>query len=160
MSATRKAFRLTGWHVLGAFVVFFGITAAVNALMVVDAYSTFSGEVSSTPYEDGLAYDSELGQQRAQAALGWRMSAGVIAPDAVRLTASDQAGAPVSGLRIVARLERPATEAGRRDLKFREVAPGDYEARPGAIVGAWDLRLSAYDAKGRRFDAERRLVAP
>jgi nitrogen fixation protein FixH len=88
------------------------------------------------------------------------MSAGMVGADLIRLAVVDRAGAPIAGLRLTARLERPATEQGRRDIRFVETAPGVYQARPGALAGAWDLRLSAYDRQNHRFDAERRLIAP
>jgi nitrogen fixation protein FixH len=159
LAQPHRAFRLTGWHVLAMLVVFFGITAAVDTIMVMDAYHTFPGEVSSSPYEDGLAYDSELDQQRNQAALGWRMAVGLDGSQ-VTLTATDAAGAPVRFLRFAARLERPATEQGRRSIAFHEAAPGVYRSSVGQLDGAWDLRLSAFDSHNHRFDAERRLVAP
>ncbi len=159
LAEPRRGFRLTGWHVLAALVVFFGVTFAVDTVMVMDAYHTFSGEVASSPYEEGLAYDSQLDQQRAQAALGWRMSATFHGP-VLRLTTTDHVGAPIAGLRIVARLERPATEDGRREVQFHQVSPGVYQSDAQSLSGAWDLRLSAYDVRGHRFDAERRLVAP
>ncbi|HVN02179.1 MAG TPA: FixH family protein, partial [Caulobacteraceae bacterium] len=124
------------------------------------SYRTYPGEVSSQPYEDGLAWDSELDQQHRQAELGWTMTAGFDAAGAIELTARDRAGAPLRLPRIDARLERPATEQGKRDVRFLWTAPGVYRAAPGRLDGAWDLRLSAYDAQGHRFDAERRLVAP
>jgi nitrogen fixation protein FixH len=160
LSHARPGFRLTGWHVLAIFVVFFGIVIAVDTIMVLDAYRTYPGEVSSQPFEEGLAWDSELNQQHTQAELGWRMTAGFAAPGVIEITARDQAGRPVGLTRIEARLERPATEQGRRDIQFQPSAPGAYRAAVGALAGAWDLRLSAYDRQGRRFDAERRLVAP
>jgi nitrogen fixation protein FixH len=159
LAEPRRGFRLTGWHVLAALVIFFGVTIAADAIMVMDAYRSFPGEVASSPYEEGLAYDSQLDQQRRQAALGWSMTIGLVG-SGVRLTAIDRNGAPLPGLRITARLERPATEQGRRNVEFREVAPGVYQAPVGPLSGAWDLRLSAIDARGRRFDAERRLIAP
>ena len=160
LTETRSPFRLTGWHVLAGFLVFFGITIAVDTYMMVSAYRSFPGEVATSPYEDGLAYDSTLDQQKAQAALGWRMSIGLYPGGVVRITAVDRLGAPVRLPRIVARLERPATEQGRRDIRFLSLSPGVYEAEVGAISGVWDVKLSVYDARGRRFDAERRVTAP
>jgi nitrogen fixation protein FixH len=156
----RQGFRLTGWHVLGLLTLFFGTTLVVDGLMVVDAYKTYPGEVSSTPYEDGLAWDSELDQQKAQAALGWRMTAGLATPGVVEVTARDRTGAALDLQRIEARLERPATELGKRTIHFDRVAPGVYRASVGPLHGGWDLRLEAFDHRGRRFDAERRLAAP
>jgi len=160
LAALHPRFRLTGWHVLAGFVGFFAVTIAVDAYMMVRAYTSFPGEVATSPYEDGLAYDSTLDQQKAQAALGWRMSIGLYPGGIVRLSALDRGGAPVQLPRIVARIERPATEQGRRDIRFMAISPGAYEAHVGAVTGVWDVKLSAYDARGRRFDAERRVSAP
>ena len=160
LAATQPSFRITGWHVLAGFVLFFGITLAVDTYMMVSAYKSFPGQVETSPYEDGLAYDSTLDQQKAQAALGWRMSIGLVPGGVVRLAAVDRSGAPVQLPHIVARIERPATEQGRRDISFQAISPGVYEARVGALSGAWDVKLSAFDARNRRFDAERRVIAP
>jgi nitrogen fixation protein FixH len=159
-TAPSSAFKLNGWHVLAGMVAFFGVTLAVDAVMITEAYRTYPGEASATPFQEGLAFDTELAQQRAQSALGWRMSVGLAPGGVIRLSASDAKGAPISDLRLDARLERPATEAGRRALAFHPTAPGIYEAGAPALTGAWDLRLSARDTRGRRFDAERRLVVP
>jgi len=156
----RPAFRITGWHVLAGFLAFFVAVTAVDVLMVVDAYRTHSGEVSTSPYEDGLAYDSQLDQQRTQARLGWKMTL-ALAGGEIRVAAQSAGGAPLDGLRLTGRLERPATEKGRMDLTFRPEGKGVYVADARAVqAGAWDARISAYDRHGRRFDAERRLIAP
>ena len=160
LTAAPPPFRVTGWHVLAGFVLFFGVTIAVDAYMMVSAYRSFPGQVESSPYEDGLAYDTALDQQKAQAALGWRMSIGLNPRNVIRLTAVDRSGAPVNLPRIEARLERPATEQGRHAIHFRADSPGVYDANVGGLAGAWDVKLSAYDGRNRRFDAERRLIAP
>ena len=160
-TAAPPAFRLNGWHVLAACVAFFATVTAVDVMMAVDAYRTHSGEVSTSPYEDGLAYDSQLDQQRAQARLGWKLGLGLNAPGEVRLTAATAHGVALDGLRVGGRLERPATETGRIDLVFEPRGAGVYVARVASLPqGAWDARVSAYDSQHRRFDAERRLIAP
>lgn len=160
-AAASPGFRINGWHVLAGFLAFFVVVTAVDVVMAVDAYRTHSGEVSTSPYEDGLAYDSQLDQQRNQARLGWRMALGLGASGEVRLTAATATGAALDGLRVTGRLERPATEEGRIDLAFQPLGPGVYVAQPSRLpAGAWDARISAYDRHGRRFDAERRLIAP
>jgi len=72
----------------------------------------------------------------------------------------DRAGAPVRGLAMTAKLERPATEAGRLTPVFRETAAGDYVAREPRLRGAWDLTAEAHDRSGRQFVLERRLTWP
>ena len=157
---TPRGFRINGWHVLGLFVVFFAAIIGVDTLMIVEAYESYPGEATAQPYEEGLRWDAALDQQRAQAALGWTLTAGLDAAGDIRVTARDRSGAPVVFAHIDAKLERPATVQDMRTLRFVMTAPGVYVARPGALSGGWDLSLSAYDARGRRFDAQKRLYAP
>jgi len=160
LSDRHQGFRLNGWHVLGLFVLFFGAIAAVNTNFILHAYASFPGEVSTTPYEDGLAYDKVLQQGDAQVALGWRAAMGFKSPGIVELTMADRAGKPVPLSRIEAVIERPATLNGRRALSFAAVAPGVYVARTDAPSGAWDLTVTAFDKMGRHFDGARRIIAP
>lgn len=156
----RRGFRLNGWHVLGIVTAFFGIVIAVDVTFAVSAYRTFPGQVSVTPYEDGVAYNRRIAQMAAQERLGWTATAGVGERGEVSIEARDRAGAPLSHLALTGRLERPATEAGRIVLAFKEVQPGVYLARPGALQGAWDLTFDMTDPHGGRFEGERRLQWP
>jgi nitrogen fixation protein FixH len=158
--SARSGFRLGGWHVLAIVVGFFAIVFAVDAAFVVSAYRTFPGQVSSTPYEDGVAYNRKLAQMAAQARLGWTPVASVDRAGAVRVEVRDAAGAPVRGLSLAGRLERPATEAGRVTLAFRESDAGVYVAVPGRLTGAWDLTVELTDKARNGFEAERRLTWP
>jgi nitrogen fixation protein FixH len=155
-----RGFVLKGWHVLAAFILFFGVDIAVNTVFMMSAYKTFPGETSLTPYEDGVAYNATLRQRRAQATLGWKLAAGVQGAGLVRVDASDRSGAPIHGLAVSVRLERPATESGERDLQLRESAPGVYTAGANGLVGAWDLDVTARDAAGHVASADRRLTLP
>ena len=154
-----SGFRLTGWHVLAIMISFFAIVLAVNITFTVAALKTFPGEVSVTPYEDGLLYNKKLAQLAAQEQLGWRAGAAT-APDRVLLEMRDGKGAPLSGLALNGKLERPATESGRKLLVFREVRPGLYAASASGLAGSWDLTAQAGDRAGHRFEAERRLSWP
>ena len=159
LSAERR-FQLTGWHVLAIIVGFFAVVIAVDVSFAVSAYRTFPGEVSATPYEDGVAYNHQLAQLRAQGRLGWAPVATVAADGAVRVEVRDRAGQPVRGLRLTGRMERPATESGRIVPTFREAEPGVYLAHPGRLMGAWDVSLVLTDPAGGRFEAARRLTWP
>lgn len=151
---------LTGWHVLATVVGFFAIVVAVDVTFAVSAYRTFPGEVSRTPYEDGVAYNKKLAQLAAQSKLGWTPVATVASDGAVAIEVRDKAGLPVTGLSVAGRLERPATETGRIVLNFKEAEPGVYRARPGRLAGVWDLTVDLTDAQRRLFEAERRLTWP
>ncbi|HEY8616331.1 FixH family protein [Phenylobacterium sp.] len=163
MSATHSpagaqtGFRVRGWHVLAGVSAFFALVIGVDAWFTVLALKTYPGQVSVTPYEDGLLYNKKIAQLEAQAKLGWRAAAEA-QPGVVVLLVQDREGQPVAGLSVTGKLERPATEAGRRMLTFQRVAPGRYEATTGAIDGAWDLTADARDGQGRTFIAERRLT--
>jgi nitrogen fixation protein FixH len=153
-------FVIKGWHVLIMFLLFFGADIAVNTVFMIKAYSTFPGETSMTPYEDGLAYNAALKQRRQQALLGWKLAAGAEAPDTLRVEVSDRTGAPLRGLRVSADLQRPATETGRHSVSFQETAPGVYTALHQHLDGAWDMEVSAQDSQGRLAKADRRLIQP
>ena len=150
------SFRVKGSHVLAAVVGFFAVVIGVDAAFLVAAYRSFPGQVSVTPYEDGLAFNRDVARRQAQAALGWSATAAPVA-GGVQVEIADREGAPVQGLTLVGQLRRPATEAGEIALKFSEASSGRYfaAARPGA--GAWDIEASAKD---HPFKAERRLTWP
>jgi len=152
-------FRLTGWHVLAIVTGFFAVVVAVDTGFVVMAVKTFPGEVSATPYEDGLAYNRAYRQLRAQERLGWRATAAAD-PGAVAVEMRDRDGRPLTGLALTGDLQHPATEAGRLTLAFHETRAGRYVAHPGQLTGAWDLTAHALGPGGERFDAERRLTWP
>ena len=153
----RPGFRVRGWHVLAGVVAFFTVVIGVDVVFTVLALRTFPGQVSVTPYEDGLLYNRHIARLEAQERLGWEASAEAV-PGGVALEFRDAAGAPVRGLKITGRLERPATEAGRIALVFAETAPGRYVARGGILTGAWDLTTEAKGPDGEAFAAERRLT--
>lgn len=157
--AAKPSFIVRGWHVAAGVIGFFALVIAVDAAFLVLAYRSHPGQVAARPYETGLLYNAELERQRAQAALGWRASAEA-APQGVVVQLRDRDGAPLSGLEVTATLQRPATERGRQDLALSEVAPGRYESARTTLDGVWDVEVTAVDAAGRRFAAERRLRWP
>lgn len=155
----RPGFTVRGWHVLAAVVAFFAVVIAVDGAFMVVALRTFPGQVSVTPYEDGLVYNRRIAQVEAQERLGWRAGAAA-APGEVTITFIDRSGRPLEGLEITGELRRPATEAGRVTLRFAENAPGRYAAPSGRLSGAWDLAVEARAPAGGIFVAERRLTWP
>jgi nitrogen fixation protein FixH len=152
-------YRVKGWHVAAAVVAFFAVVIGVDATFMVLAYRSHPGQVSVTPYEDGLLYNQRIAQLQAQDRLGWRAAA-ESAPGVVAMMFQDAEGRPLGGLTLSAKLQRPTTDKGAVTLKFSEAAPGRYEAPTGEIDGAWDLSAEARDAKGAVFIAERRLSWP
>lgn len=158
-AAARRPFRIRGWHVLAGISTFFALVIAVDATFTVLAIRTFPGQVSVTPYEDGLLYNRHIAQLEAQDRLGWRAAAAAEPGQAV-ITFRDRNGRPLSGLTITGKLERPATETGRIALRFTDVGGGRYLAPAGRLTGAWDLTAEAHGQTGAAFIAERRLTWP
>lgn len=152
-------FRVRGWHVAAGVSAFFAVVIGVDAAFTVLALKTFPGQVSVTPYEDGLLYNRQIAQLEAQDRLGWRAGA-MAEPGLVTVEIRDAEGRPLRGLSLSGRLQRPATDAGKISPRFVEAAPGRYEAATGAITGTWDVIFEARDAGGRRFAGERRLTWP
>lgn len=152
-------FTIKGRHVLVAFVLFFGLIAAVDALFISLALRTFSGQVAKNPYEAGLLYDRTLAQRAAQAELGWNATLALVDDRVLELVITDRAGVGVDGLTLDGTLKRPATDVGGRNLRFTSQSEGRYVA-DAALSGAWDVVVVATGPKGERFAAERRLVAP
>jgi nitrogen fixation protein FixH len=155
----RPGFRFTGWHFLAVIVGFFMIVIATDTWFAILAVRTFPGEVSSTPYEDGLAYDRSIAQLQAQAKLGWRATASA-ERGRVAFAVRDRTGARGRRLSVTGELERPATEAGKIALTFRESRPGRYVSMTAIPHGVWDFTGHATGAGGARFNADRRLTWP
>jgi nitrogen fixation protein FixH len=155
-----QGFRLNGWHVLAMTVAFFAVVIAVDMSFLFIAYKTHPGQVSVTPYEDGLAHDADVARLAAQTRLGWKASLGNGPDGRLVFEMLDASGRPLSGLSVVGKLEHPATEEGSISVVFRQIAPGRYEAHPGKLTGAWDVTVDSRDAQGHPFRAERRLMWP
>jgi nitrogen fixation protein FixH len=147
-----------GRHVLAGMVLFFAVIFAVDGAFMYFAIRTFPGQTVDNPYEAGLAYNRTLEVRRAQAALGWRAEVEPGEAGVIDVAFRDREGRPVTGLDLSAKLERPATEAGRIEPAFHEVGPGLYRTSTGAAPGGWDLTVSAADKAGRSFGFEHRLV--
>ena len=75
----RRPRELTGRAVLACLVAFFAVVAAVNAVMIRVAVSTFGGVETANSYQAGLAFAREIAAVEAQDALHWQVRARVVA---------------------------------------------------------------------------------
>ena len=152
----RVPFTIKGWHVGAAVTAFFVLVIGVDAAFLMLAYRSHPGQVATRPYEAGLIYNAELERLRAQEALGWRAGAAAKS-GGLDVLLRDRDGRPLTGLRVTATLQRPATERGRAEMSLSETAPGVYVA-DHALSGTWDVRIEARGRGDRRLVAERRLT--
>lgn len=160
--APRRAFRLTGWHVLAMFGGLFGVMLAVNILFVVLALKTFSGETDHA-YINGLKFNETLAANARQAELGWTMTLGLERPTGggavleARLT--DRNNQPLGGAAIQGTIGRTTDANQDQSLSFTESAPGIYRAviqqmRPGR----WKFKASAKLEGAPQFSTETTLL--
>lgn len=145
MSALGKApFQITGRHVLVSVVGFFLTIAAVDAVMIYQAVSTFGGLETPDAYRKGLAYNQRIAQGAAQEQLGWRESVSFN-----RVTGSlvvdlkDRDGKPVEGMTVSVGIGRPATNAFDRSISITDMGAGRYEAPAADLAdGTWTVELT------------------
>jgi len=154
---------LTGRTVLFAAVAFFGVVAAMNAVMIFLAVKSFPGLEVDSSYRAGLHYPEELVAARTQAGLGWHVAARAVRhPDGgvdVAVTVADRNGAPIAGLAAQALLKRPADAAMDRPVALAEAESGRYSgAVAGAAPGLYDLVVTLDGGDGRAFRSVNRLV--
>jgi nitrogen fixation protein FixH len=148
MSVTAMESRLTGKHILLILVGFFALVGVVNAAFVYFAVSSGPGEEQGASYEVGLRYNKTLAEERTQNALQWRHHSQIAQGSRLRVSVTDNAGAPVPGLAVTGTLGRPATSIADRSIVFKEVDAGLYEAPLGQIKpGSWVLSFIAEKAR-------------
>ena len=157
------SFEIRGWHVLSVILAFFATIIAVNVTFAVYAVQTFPGEDVRRSYLQGLQYNDTLAERRAQAARGWRASAGfgADADDAVlEVVLTTREAFAIEGATLSGNLEWPTTSQFDRELTFQSLGQGRYVARLGALnAGRWRLRAHAQQG-AEALDFESELVWP
>jgi len=158
VSAQAERGRLRGVHVLWMMLGFFGLVIGVNAVFITLAVGSFPGEDVRRSYLQGLHYNETIAERRAQAALGWQVSAEAFETGegrdiAVQFAARD--GAPLDGLEVTGVLMRPTDAREDAGLRFTPCGPGRYCAKlGGSAPGQWRLRARAQGPQGA-LDFER-----
>ncbi|MCP8936986.1 FixH family protein [Alsobacter sp. SYSU M60028] len=158
-----SGFRLNGWHVLAMLVAFFGVVFAVNFTMMRYAVTTFSGVERASPYQDGLAFNSELADSRRQDAMGWSVDAsierGVDGVAKISVQAKDAGGTALSSLAAGVVLERPADRREDRKGELALVGAGRYAGAVSDVApGQWDLVVSLLQGGKRVFLSRSRVI--
>lgn len=128
------------------FFAFFGVVFAANGVLIYTALSTWTGLETKNSYLKGIDYNQTLAQIEAQEALGWAVESALVPSDvpggftvSVHLTGAD--GAPLTGARTEARIERPTHHGIDVQATLTETAPGIYTA-PVTLpaAGQWSIR--------------------
>ena len=148
MSMTAMEPRLGGKHILLILLGFFAVIGITNAIFIYLAVKTGPGEEKGASYAVGLRYNNILAEERTQNALQWNHQSQIAQGTRLRVSITDNAGAPVAGLALAGSLGRPASDNADRSLAFKEVDAGLYEAALGQVApGSWVLSFTAEKAR-------------
>jgi nitrogen fixation protein FixH len=158
-----RPFSVTGRFVLFCLVGFFLTVAAVNAVMVRFAVSTFGGVETESAYKAGLAFRAEIDASVAQATRSWKVDARIAEAredPVIHVVVRDQAGHPVPRLAARIQLEHPADR--RRDIAVpaAEQSAGTFRAVAGNASGQRNLVIELSRDGERVFRSVNRVVIP
>jgi len=137
--------QINGYHVLGGFVLGFGVIIGVNVYMAYEAVHTFPGLEVENSYVASQEFDK---QRAAQEALGWTVSA-VRVGDEVKLSIRHE-GKPVQPVIEEALLSRATTTAQDHSPTFAFDGQ-DFVAHVDVPPGNWDLRVKLKAADGTEY---------
>jgi nitrogen fixation protein FixH len=163
MTASASTARpLTGRFVFIAVVSFFAVVIGVNVVMMRLAITTLPGTEVDSAYSASLAYQREILAARQQNARDWKVDAHIErTPDgltALNIHALDRSGAPLAGLAVFARLERPTDRRADQAFEIAESGGGSYRGTAhGVAPGQWDLMIEA-DTDGKRMFLSRNRI--
>jgi len=163
MTTSSSAARpITGRFVLIVTVCFFTVVISVNVVMMRLAIATLPGSEVDSAYSACLAYQKEIQAAQQQDKRDWKVDAHIErqADGTARLSveAKAQDGAPLVGLSVLGRLERPTDRRADQAFEMTESGGGGYRgAAHGVAAGQWDLVVEA-DRDGRRLFLSRNRV--
>jgi nitrogen fixation protein FixH len=130
-----------------AFVGFFLVVMAPNAVMIWFAFTSWTGLTAEHSYQQGLAYNDTLAAARAQAALGWQVEIAFAEPAAGRLgmelALADRYGNPLENAVVSAALVRPTQEGYDTTVALERRLANHYGAEVVLpLAGQWDARFT------------------
>lgn len=144
---------ITGWHMLGLMLAFFGLIVAVNVTMASFAIGTFGGAVVENSYVASQRYNGWLKAAADQKALGWHAVPTVDASGRLHVAVTDASGKPLDG-RVMVVARHPLGRVPDQRIALRRVAD-EHVADRALPGGRWLLQIELI-ANGReaRFEAE------
>ena len=153
---------ITGRFVLIAVVGFFAVVIGVNVVMMRLAIATLPGTEVDSAYSASLAYQREIAAAEQQAVRRWKVDAHIERrPDgtaSLNVLAKAQDGAPLIGLSVSGRLERPTDRRADQVFEVAEEGDGSYRgSAQGVVPGQWELVIEA-DSDGKRMFLSRNRI--
>ena len=136
----------TGRHITAILVLFFAVVITVNVMMARFATSTFGGVVVENSYVASQHFNRWLDEAQREKTLGWQATADRAADGRVRVKL---AGAPASGVELIAEARHPLGRLPDMNLRFIRQADGSFLSDQALPEGRWRLRLEASGEAGR-----------
>jgi len=133
--------QFTGRHMGVLITAFFVIVIAVNVTMATYASRTFGGVVVENGYVASQRFNRWLDEAERQRTMNWRASA--VRDHGQVVVTLDRATAPVRGAAVRGVATHPLGRLPDRDLSFRWVGDGRYEAVQPLPPGRWRLKIEA-----------------
>lgn len=144
------------------FVAMFAVVLAANGIMMIFAFTSWTGLETLGAYDKGIDYNRTLEAARAQEALGWRVESQVVATGAqgvrIEVALRDRHGNTVTPERVRVRLIRPTHSGHDTMATLAKLAAGRYGTDLTLpLRGQWDLLILA-EHPGGVYQARRRVV--
>src|SRR5215813_8041157 len=121
---------ITGRFVLIAVVSFFAVVIGVNMVMMRLAIATLPGTEVDSAYSASLAYQKEIQAAQQQNKRDWKVDAHVERQADgsawLNVNARAQDDAPIAGLSVFGRLERPTDRRADQAFEMTEAGGGAY----------------------------------
>lgn len=168
MTVMSKSKRVDGWWYPWIFVAGFGVVIAVNGTMAYIAVDTWTGLETAQPFQKAQAFNGELAQKSAQAALDWTVKVDFVKQPTTQnaragilhFTVLDAHDQGIGGLTIEAQAVRPTHEGYDQVITFEERGLGEYVAPADLpLPGQWELRITASRADDI-FKLRQRILVP
>lgn len=161
-SMRTKPVEITGRMVLLCLIAFFAVVAAVNAVLMWKAVSTFGGVETENAYSAGLNFGRDVAAARMQDALHWHVD-GHLKHDAtgatsIEISVRDENDAAIPGLAVQAALLHPTDRRLDHPLSMIETARGAFRGVVQSAPGQWDLVLEMQRDSERLFRSRSRII--
>ncbi len=157
--ATPQPQRRSAW-IPWAFVGFFLVVFAVNAIMVTIAFTSWTGVQTEEAYIQGLQYNDRLAEAETQYALGWTVDVAFAqsGPEVgeLQVHAADERGTPLTWASVTATFVRPTQQGQDFSVEVQPASAGYAAVVDFPLPGVWDLKL-LIEHEGRPYRFEERI---
>jgi nitrogen fixation protein FixH len=160
--SVRASRELSGRTVFLILLVFFGVVAGANFILMRAATTTFGGLETESSYKAGLAFKQEVSLAQAQNGRGWKVEANLtrIADSGTRIEIAvrDAKNQPIPRLDLLLTLSHPTDKRQDHTVAMGEVTAGSFKGLAHVTPGQWELVIALSHDGERMFRSQNRIV--